>query len=414
MSEPLRPASRDELNRLLAENLRDARQPVRPVGGGTAFDCGFPINGDFRLLETRQLNQVIDYPARDMTITVEAGIRLEDLDQVLRSENQQLPIDFGSPAEATLGGAIAANACGSRRFGYGSFRDYVIGITASTAAGEEFHSGGRVVKNVAGYDLCKLLVGSRGTLAIITEVTLKLKPRTSRQLIVGFAMPDHDELDLLLERLVSTDTRPVSLDVLTGERLGDFAIECPGDYSDSVLLVGFDGSDAEVEWQHNQLVSELAPFQPHVAGLWKDGDAERIWQELARFPIRSDAPAGQSAPVVQLTASLRPSATIEFLAAARLSGFSGIARAGNGVVELTTSELTSAHDLQSRMSHLQEQVRHSGGRIIVSQCPDDWKNEVPVWGPTHASWRLMSRIKQALDPFGLLNPGLGIDRELAQ
>src|SRR5205807_9828714 len=127
-------------------------------------------------LDLRALNQVIDYPARDMTITVQAGITVAKLQEILAAENQQLPVDVPLPEQATLGGAIAVNASGPRRYGYGTLRDYVIGISFVNDEGQEVKAGGRVVKNVAGYDLCKLHIGALGTLGIITQVTLKLKP----------------------------------------------------------------------------------------------------------------------------------------------------------------------------------------------------------------------------------------------
>ena len=123
-----------------------------------------------------RLDRVVDYPARDMTITVEAGIRIERLAEVLEGRRTAVADRHRSVRAGHARRRMATNTSGPRRFGYGTFRDYVIGLTAMTAEGRVFHSGGRVVKNVAGYDLCKLLIGSLGTLAVVTQVTLKLKP----------------------------------------------------------------------------------------------------------------------------------------------------------------------------------------------------------------------------------------------
>src|SRR5262249_46542958 len=128
-------------------------------------------------LSTAELNQVIDYPARDLTITVQAGITMQKLQETLATENQWLPIDVPSPERASIGGAIACDVSGPRRYGYGTLRDYVIGITIVNDRGEETYAGGRVVKNVAGYDFMKLHTGALGTLGVITQVTLKVKPR---------------------------------------------------------------------------------------------------------------------------------------------------------------------------------------------------------------------------------------------
>src|SRR5207253_9213768 len=127
--------------------------------------------------DLRGLAEVIDYPARDMTITVQAGITLARLQALLATEKQRLPVDVPHPDRATLGGALATNASGPRRLGFGTLRDYVIGMTVVNDEGQEVKAGGRVVKNVAGYDLCKLHVGALGTLGVISQATLKLRPR---------------------------------------------------------------------------------------------------------------------------------------------------------------------------------------------------------------------------------------------
>src|SRR5262249_39044525 len=148
-------------------------QALYPLGGRTMLDLGLPPERAGAGVDLRGLDQVIDYPARDMTITVQAGITLSRPADLLRGENQRPPADVPRAREATLGGALAANASGSRRFGFGTLRDYVIGISVINDEGNETKAGGRVVKNVAGYDLCKLHVGALGTLGIITQITLK-------------------------------------------------------------------------------------------------------------------------------------------------------------------------------------------------------------------------------------------------
>ena len=152
----LAPATASELARLLADNASGPRQRLLPAGGRTAL----PRLEDMAqraVLALTDLNRVIDYPARDLTITVEAGLRVADLQRILSEQRQRLPVDIADAHRATIGGAVAAGASGPRRLGHGSLRDYLIGVTAVDATGRTFKAGGRVVKNVAGYDLCKLL-----------------------------------------------------------------------------------------------------------------------------------------------------------------------------------------------------------------------------------------------------------------
>src|SRR5262249_54605846 len=153
-------------------------------------------------------------PARDMTVTVEAGIRVDELARTLAAENLRLPIDVAQAHRATLGGVAATNASGPRRFGLGAVRDYVIGVAAAGAAGLMFKAGGRVVKNVAGYDLNKMLIGSLGTLAVITQLTLKLRPLPETTILLWTTFDGLGKIDEALARLGTSAARPIALDVL--------------------------------------------------------------------------------------------------------------------------------------------------------------------------------------------------------
>ena len=172
------------------------RSSIRSAGKRTSRSAIRRRNRGWRV-DLCGLAQIVDFPARDMTVTVQAGITMKDLREIIVRENLHLPIDVAQGQRATLGGVLAANASGPRRHGYGTMRDYVIGISALNDDGREFKAGGRVVKNVAGYDLCKLLVGSLGTLGIITQVTLKLRPLPEQQALIGLACAA-DSLEALL------------------------------------------------------------------------------------------------------------------------------------------------------------------------------------------------------------------------
>src|SRR5260370_6777693 len=143
-----------------------------------------------------------------MTVTVRAGITLAGLRDLLAGEKQRLPVDVPHADRATLGGALAVNVSGPRRFGFGTLRDYVIGISTINDEGQETKAGGRVVKNVAGYDLCKLHIGALGTLGIITQATLKVRPLPEAQALLTLGC-DSANLGSLLDRLHASRTRPV-------------------------------------------------------------------------------------------------------------------------------------------------------------------------------------------------------------
>ena len=196
------------VRRAAAEN-----QALYPIGGRTLLNVGLPPARPGIAVDVRALSQVIDYPARDMTITVQAGITVAQLQALLAAEKQRLPIDVPRADQATLGGVLAVNVSGPRRLGFGTLRDYVIGISTVNDEGQEVKAGGRVVKNVAGYDLCKLHIGALGTLGIISQVTLKLRPLPESKALVTFGC-ETAVLDRLLDHLHATRTRPVCVDLL--------------------------------------------------------------------------------------------------------------------------------------------------------------------------------------------------------
>jgi len=144
---------------------------------------GYPPSRSGIILEATAWQQVVDYPSRDLTITVQAGISVGQLQAVLAEQGQWLPVDVPQAVTATLGGSLAVNVSGPRRYGYGTWRDYVIGIRFLQDEGVEVQGGGRVVKNVAGYDLMKLQIGALGTLGVITQVTLKVRPKPERSTV---------------------------------------------------------------------------------------------------------------------------------------------------------------------------------------------------------------------------------------
>ena len=264
------------------------------VGGGTTFNSRRNPTKRRLKVATRGLDRVVEFAARDMTITVEAGIPIARLDEILRGEGLRLPIDIPQWDRATLGGAVAADVSGPRRFGLGTFRDYVIGLAAMKADGQVFHSGGRVVKNVAGYDLCKLLVGSRGTLAILTQITLKLKPIPEASALVCAAFANVIDREAAVAGLMLSKTRPVALDSLNRaavQRLGS-RLQLGIPTGGPALVVGYEGTQRETDWQIVTLLDELAVSRPLGLHVLRNADAVPLWNALTEFAVPTgDLPA---------------------------------------------------------------------------------------------------------------------------
>lgn len=394
------PTTAAELARFVAENARGPRRALTPVGGRTALSYGAPPRHAVAVA-AQGLARVVDYPARDMTITVEAGMRLEELQQHLKSEAQRLPVDVAQAHRATLGGAIATNTSGPGRYAHGTFRDYVIGISAVDGQGRLFSAGGRVVKNVAGYDLCKLLIGSLGTLAIITQVTLKLRPQPPARRLLWAPFRDLQSADRALEALLVSQARPFALELINSKaaRQIQSELESPLPADDPVLCLAVEGTEREADWQIATLRDELAAYQPGDLISVGDEAADKLLSALVEYQAASDDP-------VTFQASLPPARTVEFLAAATEAGVAAQAHAGNGlVIGHLPDRCTSADEAARVIEPLRALARRHAGGLVLLSCEQDWKPQLSVFGPERADAGLMQRVKRSLDPYDLLNPG---------
>ncbi|MFO1001363.1 MAG: FAD-binding oxidoreductase [Planctomycetaceae bacterium] len=288
-------------------------------------------------------SMIVDYPARDMTITVGAGMSYGTLRTVLRKENQQLPIDVANE-DTPLGDLVAYDICGPRQFGYGSLRDYVIGIEAVDGIGRVFHAGGRVVKNVAGYDLCRLLVGSRNQLGTITQLTFKLKPLPAQQSLIAAGFRSLRDLESALERLNLTATTPVILDVLgrsaTSRLLADSMPELTetihGQDAAAVLVLGFEGPPVACQWQTKTLQDELAGTAVwcHFA---TRADAFPIYCRTAQRAATDNNMDPWLARLITL-----PSRVVSSLSVLQEAGCEVFGRAGNGILYVRPSTQISS------------------------------------------------------------------------
>jgi glycolate oxidase FAD binding subunit len=384
----------------MCENSVGPGRPIYPAGGRTAIHYGYPLRDPGIMLCTTNLSKVIDYPARDMTVTVEAGIRFDELAKLLAAEGQRLPIDVAQAHRATLGGVAATNASGSRRFGLGTMRDYIIGVTAVNSSGQMFKAGGRVVKNVAGYDLCKLLVGSLGTLAVMTQLTLKLRPLPGTSVILWATFDGLGTMDEALERLSKSAARPVAVDVLDSRAAAAIAAEAVLDLPANrpVLCLGVEGTARETDWQVATLKEEIAPFGSHQLVPIADTEATKLWFALAEFQVPSDDP-------LTFKANLLPSRTVEFVQEAERAGCALQAHAASGIVmgHLPDS-VTTVGAARSMLAGLRGLARKCHGNLTIVQCDESWKSELPIFGTPEPAWPLMRKIKRELDPQNLLNP----------
>ncbi|GIW81618.1 MAG: FAD-linked oxidase [Gemmatales bacterium] len=378
-----------------------AHQAVYPIGGRTLLDLGLPPSRPGKALDLRPLRAVIEYPARDMTITVQAGMTIQELQAILSKENQRLPLDVPQPESATIGGTLAANVSGPRRYGFGTARDYVIGISAVNDQGQVIKAGGRVVKNVAGYDLCKLFIGSLGTLGIITQVTLKLKPLPEETALVAVAADD-SQLDPLLEAVHQTQTRPVCWDLLNRNAIVKmfqrWQLELP--QADWLVLVGYESNREAVSWQLKQYVREISELQTQGLYSWAGSASDPYWRALAELPGGFEAR-------LSFKANLLPSRVAGFCRQAQKlhETMSLQAHAGNGIVIGQISDELSLGEANAIICELQQSAKTAQGNLVIRRCPTAWKSTLPVWGVERNDAWLMQKVKDAFDPANLFNPG---------
>jgi glycolate oxidase FAD binding subunit len=282
---------------------------------------------------------------------------------------------------------------GPRRYGAGTFRDYVIGISTVGQDGVETKAGGRVVKNVAGYDLCKLHTGALGTLGILSQVTLKVRPTPELQALVTLGCEDA-ALEPLLETLHGTRTRPLALDLLDANAAGTLGLE----RRPWTVIVGFEDSEAAVEWQLHQLMVELQAIGSEGISVLAGEAAVPLWRGLTEG-LRDPQAA------VTFKATVRPAQLARFVQAIREPQTRLHAQAGNGVVRGHLPANRSQADTLQSLGRIADQATAAGGQVVIEQAPALWKPKLSVWGRRRGDWTMMQRVKAALDPRDVFNPG---------
>ena len=400
ITESIAPAEQAEVAATVAR-AHAQEAAVYTVGGRTAIDFGQPAKRPGIELSLAALRREIDYPARDMTVTIEAGMTMAALAELLAREGQRLPIDAPRAEVATIGGVVATAFSGPRRYGHGTPRDYVIGITAVDGRGTLFHGGGRVVKNVAGYDFCKLLTGSLGSLAVITQVTLKVKPLCESTALVACDVANHDRLETMLAAMVNSQTTPAAIECVSGEAWIDDPLLATRGGAIGRLVVGLEGSAAEVSWMIDRLSDDWRALGVHSIDAARDEAARGAWRRLVDFSDTRDTP-------LVLKVSVPPSRVAALLPtlASVGDGLSIAAHAGNGIVLAKYKGFSPAAAAKALVAELHPAAAKLGGAAMVWSCSAaDELTRQAMWGGRRAEVDRMRSVKLAFDPKGLLNPG---------
>jgi glycolate oxidase FAD binding subunit len=394
------PGSVDEVAAVIVQ-AAEAGVPVVPWGGGSAIGVGVPAARAGLVLLLTRLNALVEHEPGDLTATAQAGITLAALQAALRARGQWLSLDPPDVARATLGGVLAANASGPRRHLYGTARDVLIGVTVVTADGAVVRGGSKVVKNVAGYDLPKLFVGSFGTLGVIVEATVKLRPVPDEERLVATRFERLTDAGAAVRALLASDLIPNAVDLL--DATSTAALGLPP--AVAMLAVGFDGLGDQVDWQVAELASLVAP----CGGAKPVALPPPTWERLA-----SAARDAFEAPAAMMTLSVLPAVVVDMMEqgaeAARQRGLASAWCAHAGVGHLTaTLRAEGARQDPASVAAVLEAWRAAahagGGHASVTWAPLPVKSALRVWDDAGAAGRLMQRIKAQLDPSNVLNPG---------
>ena len=370
----------------LLKKSTDEHCAVVPYGGGTMLDLGAPLARADRVVSLEQLDQVLDHQPANLTVRAQAGLTLAGLNQALAQHGQYLPLDPPFPERATLGGILATNASGPLRVRFGSPRDLVIGVRVALADGQIVRGGGDVVKNVAGYDLPKLFVGSLGTLGIIVEATFKIVPLPARTatFVAGWNELNH-ACDLALRILRSTQL-PIGVEILSPAASMELGLGAF--YTTAIRYAGLASAVAQQLREAAQWASDSSA----AAKATDETDAGR-WARLRDFIFNR--------PIV-VKASVLPTQLHELAAEAERLGATALRAHALGVLYAAFEDDARA---ATAIKTLREFVAARRGHLIVQRGSRALREQVSVWGPVRSDWKVMEKIKHEFDPSGILNPG---------
>jgi len=377
------PGSEQELAKIL-KLANAAGLAVIPRGGGTKAEWGNrPARADV-VLSTARLHRVIEHAWADLTVSVEAGCTIEKLQETLAKHGQRLALDALWPERATVGGVLSTNDSGALRLRFGSLRDLVIGVTLALADGTLASSGGRVVKNVAGYDLPKLATGALGTLGVITRAFFRLHPLPKETRTISCATKDIQEAQQLALAIQNSKLAHSALQFRSGAEIRPR------------VDVLFEGTEAGLTAQTEQL--KLMMSAEPVAGYGR-----RVWSARQEICSAGKNGSGEFAVAKFATLPALIAGTVDTIARLAAAGlrWSVVAQAtGIGWVRLEGQ----APAIESALRELRAELERDGGSLVIAHRPTGMA-ELDAWGNAGDALPLMSAVKWQFDPGKTLNPG---------
>ena len=393
----LYPETVEEVSRILGFASRNGIR-VFPFAGGTKLFLGNPVGTVGAALSLKRLCRVLFHEPSDMVSTVQCGMEVREFQKTVGCENQLFPVDPPRLASgATVGGLVSSNLCGPMSTRYGTCRELILGVKAVRADGEVINLGGKVVKNVAGYDIPKLMVGSLGTLCVLAEATFRLYPRQpfSRTVVLSFG--DHVSCSRAARAILAADVVPTCFEILDEKLSSEFGTSQEAKRS---VLLRFDSFEEAVMEQIKQ-VREVTSGQTAAFVEMDDERSQALWDSVREFPFSLEG-AFFSKLTLPVTGSIEVLSEIEN--APSISGVTVrcLSRPARGVTLVSVSgEDEGAVEAARLLENLSDSL---GGRIMFSGIPAGLRDRIKAWGDFGESLFLMKNIKQRFDPGGIL-PG---------
>jgi glycolate oxidase FAD binding subunit len=381
------PATMEETSEVMKLASREGLA-VSLRGGGTKMGLGNPPRRVDLILSTARMDRIIEHVPGDQIVRVQAGVKLQDLQENLAESDQMLGVD--PPEEgATVGGIVAANSSGPRRLRYGTIRDLIIGVKVVLADGTVAKAGGKVVKNVAGYDLSKLFTGSLGTLGVIAEANFRLHPIRETARTVFLEVDDHAKIANAVQELTHSSLSQFVLD----------ALEMRWEGGRGVIAALFEGIEPAVEAQSSAATEVLRSHGE--ANVLDEDDGEEFWERFARRPWDAgDVGLKIGSPPSDLTAVLD-----SVVGAAERAGVE-VSLSGHAGTGVTFAGLSGGEDALVEVIEEVREIRlRRGGSVVVQEAPLTIKERLEVWGSGGDYLGLTRRVKEKFDPGYILNPG---------
>jgi glycolate oxidase FAD binding subunit len=396
------PGSVEEISKLLAY-ANSEKLAVMPRGNGTKMaQGGVPRNLDV-VLSLLRINRIIEHDVPNLSLSVQAGMTLSAVQEKLAATGKGsfLPLDPPYTEKATIGGIIATNGSGPRRYLYSTARDLLLGLKAVLPNGDIVAFGGKTVKNVSGYDMTKLMIGSWGALGVITEITTKLLPlpEVSATLLVSFETLV--KAASLTRKVLHSALLPSAMELMDGKAAGQL-----GEKGKYLVALNLEGVGEAVE----RLVTEIGEMGKKEGAIdtkvLKGQEERTFWLRVRDFALATKAPVILKSNFV-ISRQAEILGNYENWAQAAGIGSAFIGHAGNGILKsyLLENGVAKTDPLVDLIGKFAAEAVKHDGNLVVESCPSELKAKIGVWGQPRTDVVVMRRLKEKMDPFGVLNPG---------